>query len=442
MAANERDSSSNEKDRKTAHGMRNSAYQCTDEETKFQVENFDLVDAFICDNGAMSPWKIVQLMYPNIHTFLDIGGNRGYTAAQFFGLWSPGYNFNRVSLYDALKTDSEASLLRNNAELNTFCGDGKEDDDPIFCIGRPAPNKCQFRRPISVYSFDGQRSHVEDAIGVTKRHFPRIHSNYSTANPDLTKVRAKWEYFHAALTDVIPPNVTHGYFIFDTAETGRLVASNESPSNYNSSLVPLLTVDKFCSDHKLDHVPVLKIDAEGGDFLVLKGATQTLTSRGVKVINFECAPCLNKDAIEVFKTLDNHGFDCYLSGKYNLFLRITNCLNFDAVVNTPYHCTESSNPHCPEVIKWRKDPDRRIDGNVFCAHRHRANSLHAFFESASLYTFANTEHTGHFNKDAVLSNIKAAFSTVEDGIQPGNEGAKAAYYRHFGRNYYTGNREY
>ena len=137
-------------------------------------------------------------MYPNIRTFLDIGGNRGYTAAQFFGLWSPGYNFNRISLYNALKTDSEASLLRNNAELNTFCGDGKEGDDPIFCIGRPAPNQCQFRRPISVYSFDGQRSHVEDAIGITKRHFPRIHSNYSTANPDLTKVRAKWEYFHAA----------------------------------------------------------------------------------------------------------------------------------------------------------------------------------------------------------------------------------------------------
>ena len=165
--------------------VRNNAYHCTDEQIQFQVDHYDLVDAFICDFGAMSPWKIVQLLYQNIQTFLDIGGNRGYTAAHFFGLWSPGYGFNRKSLFNALKKDAKKSLLSNNNELNTFCGDGVENDDPIFCVGRPSPHiNCQSRRSINVYSFDGQKSHVVDSIGIVNRHFPRINPNY-TGNPDL-----------------------------------------------------------------------------------------------------------------------------------------------------------------------------------------------------------------------------------------------------------------
>lgn len=442
VVATERDAGLvNERSGRAQH-VRNNANRCTDEQIQFQVDHYDLVDAFICDSGAMSPWKIVQLLYPNIRTFLDIGGNRGYTAAHFFGLWSPGHGFNRKSLFDALKSDAAKSLLVNNNELNTYCGDGVIDDDPIFCIGRPSPpNNCQSRRAINVYSFDGQKSHVVDSIGIAKRHFPRITPDY-TVNPDLSLVKAKWEYFHAALTDVIPPNVTHGYFIFDSAETGRLVKSTETPSNYNTTAVALLTVDKFCQDHKLDYVPVLKIDAEGGDYTVLMGATRTLSHRGVKVINFECSSCMSDAATDVFKMLDNYGFDCYISGKYNLFLRVTNCLNVSAITDGAFQCTEASNAKCPEVIKWRGVSNRRIDGNAFCAHRNRAFTLHAFFESASLHNFVHNTNSGHFHKDAVLSNVDAKFYTHEDGIGIGNDDKIAAYFRHFGRNYYTGEREY
>lgn len=47
------------------------------------------------------------------------------------------------------------------------------------------------------------------------------------------------------------------------------------------------TLDKYCEDNNIHHIDVLKIDVEGSEFAVLKGAGKLLTSGAVDLLQFE-----------------------------------------------------------------------------------------------------------------------------------------------------------
>jgi len=51
--------------------------------------------------------------------------------------------------------------------------------------------------------------------------------------------------------------------------------------------VQLETLDGFCRDQKIDHINYLKIDTEGADFEVLKGAENMLSQQTIDVIEVE-----------------------------------------------------------------------------------------------------------------------------------------------------------
>ncbi|MEI9920263.1 MAG: FkbM family methyltransferase [Bacteroidota bacterium] len=51
--------------------------------------------------------------------------------------------------------------------------------------------------------------------------------------------------------------------------------------------VTVITVDQFCDDNKIDYVHLLKIDVEGHELGVLKGAKSMMERNAVEVIQFE-----------------------------------------------------------------------------------------------------------------------------------------------------------
>jgi hypothetical protein len=51
--------------------------------------------------------------------------------------------------------------------------------------------------------------------------------------------------------------------------------------------VELTTIDRFCAEHSLKQVDLLKIDVEGFERSVLEGASEMLARRAVRVIQFE-----------------------------------------------------------------------------------------------------------------------------------------------------------
>lgn len=54
--------------------------------------------------------------------------------------------------------------------------------------------------------------------------------------------------------------------------------------------VPVSTVDEYCRQNNVEQIDLLKIDTEGYDYHVLKGASEMITSNCVKIITFELIP--------------------------------------------------------------------------------------------------------------------------------------------------------
>jgi len=48
--------------------------------------------------------------------------------------------------------------------------------------------------------------------------------------------------------------------------------------------IPTITLDKFIEDNNLDEINILKIDTEGADYLVLRGAEKLLENKSPPII--------------------------------------------------------------------------------------------------------------------------------------------------------------
>lgn len=54
-----------------------------------------------------------------------------------------------------------------------------------------------------------------------------------------------------------------------------------------STTVPVTTIDSYCAERRITRIDLLKIDVEGFELQVLKGAKQLLGSGGIRAIQFE-----------------------------------------------------------------------------------------------------------------------------------------------------------
>lgn len=272
---------------------------------------------------------------------------------------------------------------------------------------------CAYRRPIHVYGFDGQRSHVENQRATIYRAFP--HLNPETPLPSssgkgvVSGVKSTWEYIHAAVTSHVDSPDQKGYFRLSTEEGGALITNTQNKPD-DAEEIPVTTVDMFCDQRGITSVDILKIDAEGSDRDVIRGAMKTLATRGVKMITYEAA--YNKDWEDIIHVLDTkYGFDCYQNGEVNIFVRVTNCWDSTlATTSALPNCIPSATVSCPDSVNA---PHRRIDGNGYCVHRTRAASLHAMFEEMSLYKYTD-ESRGHLLRDALVGMSWTRFTPTGD----------------------------
>ena len=95
-------------------------------------------------------------------------------------------------------------------------------------------------------------------------------------------------------------------------------SSQTDQQNTDSETVQVDTLDSYCSANKIDRISFLKIDTEGGDLDVLKGATNLLTEHRVDIVEVEAGMNPKNDRHVSFETLkeflESHGY--YLFGIY------------------------------------------------------------------------------------------------------------------------------
>lgn len=79
--------------------------------------------------------------------------------------------------------------------------------------------------------------------------------------------------------------------------------------------VAVTTLDTFCQQHNISQIDILKVDAQGSDLRVLKGAERMLSKASIAVILLELTfvPVYNQqdDSQEIFSFLGKFGYRLY-----------------------------------------------------------------------------------------------------------------------------------
>ena len=68
--------------------------------------------------------------------------------------------------------------------------------------------------------------------------------------------------------------------------TNHLVGEDNNDEG-STTEVEVSTVDEYCVAHKIDHIDLLKIDAEGFDIFVIAGAKRMLEEERISIVQFE-----------------------------------------------------------------------------------------------------------------------------------------------------------
>ena len=113
-------------------------------------------------------------------------------------------------------------------------------------------------------------------------------------------------------------------------------------SNQIQSITALTTtIDKYCEEHEIKSINLLKIDTEGHEYNVLLGAKKMLEDDRISIIQFEFNEMnvISRTYFKDFYDLLNSNFDLYRLNKnslipvkkYNTFLEVFKFQNFIAI---------------------------------------------------------------------------------------------------------------
>ena len=289
------------------------------------------VEMSIC--SEVEWYKTAQLTFPEAKTIIDVGGNKGYLGSLFVSLWGGGgYGVSPTALSSVFIKDKV--WVRNPYG---FCRDGLNNGLPLHCpphyVKEPAFQSrgvCLYKRQgVTVTSFDGS-SFLCQTLNDVMRH--------NMTDPQVRAHRV-WKYMHSAAGDKV------GVVAFTKQsresrpgfEGGKM---KQAHTEGQTELVNVTTIDSYAEAHGLK-VDLLKIDAEGADALVIRGALKTIYST-VGLVTFEGygKGSLTETTISDF---DAHGFSCYSTSLAGLFKWNGGCM--------------------------RGSRKRATKGNIFCASR-------------------------------------------------------------------------
>lgn len=137
---------------------------------------------------------------------------------------------------------------------------------------------------------------------------------------------------------------------------------NQSPQHSRAVKVPITTIDAFVEKQGLERIDYCKIDTEGFDALVVRGAERTLRARKISLLQFEYNDVWNRVDNRVHNLrsttefLESLGYDCYLLGRRNM-VQLTRGL-WDPSF---------------EIMAW---------SNCFCIGRHMPQAMRSYITGA------------------------------------------------------------
>lgn len=127
-------------------------------------------------------------------------------------------------------------------------------------------------------------------------------------NPNNVEAwRHNWELNHANGTALIQVAAS------DRVGRAKFTVQSDSASgaicSAGSHTVPTITLDAYCNEHAIEHIDVLKIDVEGHEPSVLRGASGLLKAGAVSTILCEVLNVTGDDRHSIHEMLRRHGYE-------------------------------------------------------------------------------------------------------------------------------------
>lgn len=157
-------------------------------------------------------------------------------------------------------------------------------------------------------------AHIGSIISEVQRSDNSIHIVAIEAIPEkvinLKKQFPQVRFFECALGE---ENATVSFYV-NERESGY--SSLLSPEDAKNSIVREITVQlrKLDEVEEFENVDAIKIDVEGAELGVIKGATETI-KRNMPIIMFESAPGETKTKEEIWRVFDSLGYGIHLPNR-------------------------------------------------------------------------------------------------------------------------------
>eukprot|EP01065_Artemidia_motanka_P015487 TRINITY_DN19278_c0_g1_i1.p1 TRINITY_DN19278_c0_g1~~TRINITY_DN19278_c0_g1_i1.p1 ORF type:complete len:469 (+),score=144.79 TRINITY_DN19278_c0_g1_i1:53-1408(+) len=277
----------------------------------------------------------------------DIGCNKGYTSAALLARFDPKYGVTPKLLHKSIQRYARSHKFELDRDCGV-CGD---------CNERPEKESAEAEAtPVSVHCFEPSPATFEMLMKVR-------HDIVRRAGRDGTR----WHIHKAGL------HSRAGTMWWDKScatDPGTELCTIKAEGDAGAIAVDVTTVDTAMRKRvrSSDQLMLLKIDAEGYDAEVLRGALSTLTAHRASVVTWEYNPHLGgktprgpwahgENATAVVEWLDAMGYDCYLE---------SNQAKADTA-DTP--SLYRLNAGCLRLPPHELGPPHRGWANVVCASR-------------------------------------------------------------------------
>jgi len=227
--------------------------------------------------------------------FVDIGMNKGYMGGAWYALWNPQLKLNPNTLGNAVRKVPPIGDQDCGA-----CGDCNDKVSP-GSVANPTKDTL-----IKVHGFDGAQVTVQKHHKIVREFFPLVEGYWTSSNNAVSDHEGTID-FPNVLSEVASIHTNTG---LSAAHKDKVFADDKKIT------VNMTTVDSFMKQWQVDKLFTLKIDTEGNDASVLKGAIDTLKNHRTHIVQFEyhnlglwASEENLKDHVE---RLDDYGYTCFL----------------------------------------------------------------------------------------------------------------------------------
>lgn len=247
---------------------------------------------------------------------LDVGMNKGYSAAGWYALWNPSLGLNPKTLKKSI-----SSIPPNSDQDCGACADCTE-------VLKPRTTPDESEGVIKVIGYDGSKIAVEKHQAILRQDFPNLLEDWVSINNAVSETVGTANF----------PDET------DTSELASLGSVSDKYYTVKTTNGP----DIF-AEHGLDEVFMFKIDTEGYDGPIVRSLYPLLEQHRITVLMFEYHKLgkwgEGETLFDIQATLDALDYECYLTAHECVVSLSNTCWN-DA-----YEFNNWSNIMC---LSWRK----------------------------------------------------------------------------------------